>query len=202
MNGAGPVVVEEYLDVDWPQGGRRAERFTGTGIAGVAWMGAAGDDQPELMVTAEAIAGGVELEVELPDVVLHGRGAAASWAEGARPGDRAAISGPARGYTPDPEAGAYILAGDETAIPAIAQLLEALPAVPVDVHIEIAESGASVDMPAHAQASVTWWEQAGGATPGDTLVPLWPLAVVLLAIALIALVMLLRSRRRPSLSAG
>jgi hypothetical protein len=36
------------------------------------------------------------------------------------------------------------------------------------------------------------------ATPGDTLVPLWPLAVGLLATALFALVMLLRNRGRPS----
>jgi hypothetical protein len=35
------------------------------------------------------------------------------------------------------------------------------------------------------------------ATPGDTLVPLWPLAMVLLAIALFALVMLVRNRRGP-----
>lgn len=34
------------------------------------------------------------------------------------------------------------------------------------------------------------------ATPGDTLVPLWPLAVVLSATSLFALVMLLRSLRR------
>jgi hypothetical protein len=35
------------------------------------------------------------------------------------------------------------------------------------------------------------------ATPGDTLVPLWPLAVVLVAIALFAFVMLIRGPRRP-----
>jgi len=35
------------------------------------------------------------------------------------------------------------------------------------------------------------------ATPDDTLVPLWPLAVVMLAIALFAFVMLLRGRRCP-----
>jgi hypothetical protein len=34
------------------------------------------------------------------------------------------------------------------------------------------------------------------ATPTDTLVPLWPLAVLLLTIAFFALVMLVRSRRR------
>jgi hypothetical protein len=40
------------------------------------------------------------------------------------------------------------------------------------------------------------------ATPGDTLVPLWPLAVVLLAIALFALVMLLRGRTATASAPG
>jgi hypothetical protein len=35
------------------------------------------------------------------------------------------------------------------------------------------------------------------ATPGDTLVPLWPLAVVMMAIALFAVYMLIRGRGRP-----
>ena len=62
------------------------------------------------------------LELDL-DVVLHGQGAAAEWAEAVEPGDAAAISGPGRGYVVDRDAPAFLLAGDETAIPAISQLL-------------------------------------------------------------------------------
>jgi hypothetical protein len=35
------------------------------------------------------------------------------------------------------------------------------------------------------------------ATPSDTLIPLWPLAVVLLVVALFAAIMLVRGRERP-----
>jgi hypothetical protein len=43
----------------------------------------------------------------------------------------------------------------------------------------------------------------GYASPGDPLIPLWPLAALLVAVALIALVMLCRGRGRPgSLSGG
>jgi NADPH-dependent ferric siderophore reductase len=81
-----------------------------------------------------------ELDV---DIVLHGGGAAEAWALAARPGDPVAVSGPGRGYELDPEAPALLLAGDETALPAIAQLLEHVPAgLPVQVHVEVARPDA------------------------------------------------------------
>lgn len=84
-----------------------------------------------------------ELDV---DVVLHGGGAAEAWATSARPGDPVAVSGPGRGYDLDPEAPALLLAGDETALPAIAQLLEHVPAgLPVQVHVEVARPDARLD---------------------------------------------------------
>ncbi|MEP6658844.1 MAG: siderophore-interacting protein, partial [Acidimicrobiales bacterium] len=78
------------------------------------------------------------LEVDL-EIVIHGGGVTSEWAHAAEPGDPAAISGPGRGYTIDRDAPAFLLAGDETAIPAISQLLDAVPAeTPVQVHIEVA----------------------------------------------------------------
>jgi NADPH-dependent ferric siderophore reductase len=74
------------------------------------------------------------------DVVVHGDGAAATWASKAAIGTPAAVSGPARGYTIEPQAEAMILGGDETAIPAISQIVEALPEhVDVTVFIEVAD---------------------------------------------------------------
>lgn len=110
------------------------------------------------------------LELDL-DIVLHPGGAVAAWAEQARPGDPAAVSGPGRGYEVDPTARSFVLAGDETAIPAIAQLLEALPGeATARVLVELARPDARVELPPHPGASVTWLALPEAATHGSALV--------------------------------
>jgi NADPH-dependent ferric siderophore reductase len=105
------------------------------------------------------------------DVVIHPGGVAPRWAESAEPGEPVAISGPGRGYVIDPAASAFLLAGDETAIPAISQLLEALPpGTPVVAHIEVARSEARLVLPDHPRATVDWWDPPPDASPGDALV--------------------------------
>jgi NADPH-dependent ferric siderophore reductase len=109
-----------------------------------------------------------ELDVE---IVRHDDGAASDWAGAATPGDSAAVSGPGRGYAIDPDAPAFFVGGDETALPAIAQLLDALPpAVPVAVHVEVARADGRIELPDHASADVHWHELPAGAPPGDALV--------------------------------
>ncbi|WP_157245368.1 siderophore-interacting protein [Nonomuraea typhae] len=62
------------------------------------------------------------------DFVYHGdEGVAGPWAAAAKPGDTLYMLGPGGGYAPDPEAAWHLLAGDESALPAIAAALEALP---------------------------------------------------------------------------
>ena len=85
-------------------------------------------------------------------------------------GDPVAVSGPGRGYEIDPEADPLILLGDETALPAIGQLLEATPqTVPVSAHIEVARPDARIPLPEHPNATITWHELSEGAPPGTTL---------------------------------
>jgi NADPH-dependent ferric siderophore reductase len=106
------------------------------------------------------------------DVVIHDGGATSSWALAASPGDPVAISGPGRGYSFDPEATRFVLAGDETAIPAIAQLLETLPAEKaVRVLIEIGSIEARLELPPHPKVDTTWLDLAEHAPPGTALVP-------------------------------
>ncbi len=107
------------------------------------------------------------LELDL-DIVLHGSGAASTWVAAARQGDEAAISGPGRGYTVDPDAERFWLLGDETAIPAISQLLDHLPDVPVRVDVEVVEADARIDL--GREADERWHVLAGGSAPGSTLV--------------------------------
>ncbi|GAA2261582.1 siderophore-interacting protein [Streptomyces ruber] len=62
------------------------------------------------------------------DFVIHGdEGLAGPWAARARPGDEIHLLGPGGAYAPDPEADWHLLVGDESALPAIAASLEALP---------------------------------------------------------------------------
>lgn len=110
------------------------------------------------------------LELDL-DIVVHGAGAASDWVEAAAPGDPAAVSGPGRGYSIDTNASRFLLAGDETAIPAISQLLEAIPAeMSVQAIIEIAHPDARLALPDHPRATVEWYERTPGAAPGSVLI--------------------------------
>ncbi len=62
------------------------------------------------------------------DFVTHGdAGLAAPWALRAQPGDLLLLQGPGGAYSPLPEADFHVIAGDESALPAIASALEALP---------------------------------------------------------------------------
>lgn len=60
------------------------------------------------------------------DMAIHG-GLCASWAQNARPGDHAEISGPRKGFKLDWPPGDVMLAADETGLPAVASILAGLP---------------------------------------------------------------------------
>jgi NADPH-dependent ferric siderophore reductase len=108
-----------------------------------------------------------ELVVE---IVRHGDGPLAQFAEGARPGARAAVSGTGRGYDVDAGARSFLVAGDESAIPAISSLLPALPdEAEVRVLIEVASPDARVELPPHPGVTVEWRELPPGSRPGDAL---------------------------------
>lgn len=104
------------------------------------------------------------------DVVVHDGGAASTWVRNAGVDAPAAVSGPGRGYSIDPDATGFLLAGDETAIPAIAQLLETLPiGEPVRAIVEVAAPEARLPLPEHPQATVEWCDLPPTAVPGTAL---------------------------------
>lgn len=108
-----------------------------------------------------------ELDVE---IVIHGDSPLSAWARQAEPGTPAAVSGTGRGYEVDPDAPAYVLAGDETAIPAISLLLPELPAgIPVDVVIEAASPEAEIDLPERPGTTVRWCLRPEEAPVGEAL---------------------------------
>lgn len=106
------------------------------------------------------------------EVVLHGDdGALSRWAAAGPDGDEVAISGPGRGYEVDPAAAAFLLVGDESALPAIVQLLGALPAdADVEVIVEVADDDARVELPDHPRLRSSWLVAAPTEPPGTALV--------------------------------
>jgi len=107
------------------------------------------------------------LEVE---IVLHGDGPLSAWASARPLGSSTAVSGTGRGYTVDPAASSFLLAGDESAIPALSVLLGAIaPTATIVVLIEAAEPVIPASLPHHPGATVSWLGRAPGARPGDAL---------------------------------
>ncbi len=108
--------------------------------------------------------GAVELTI---DFVYHGdEGIAGPWAARVRPGEELVFSGPGGGYAPDLGADWHLLAGDESALPAIAAALERLPsdaAVYAFVEVENGDEELKLD------SRITWLHREGGQV-GDLLV--------------------------------
>jgi NADPH-dependent ferric siderophore reductase len=92
------------------------------------------------------------------DFVHHGdEGLAGPWAARARPGDSLWFQGPGGGYAPDPAADWHLLAGDESALPAVAAAVEQLPpGARAKVFVEVAGPEEEQKLPTAADAEVVW----------------------------------------------
>ncbi len=110
-----------------------------------------------------------ELDV---DVVLHPGGSVAAWVESAEAGAPAAVSGTGRGHSIDGDGSSLVLAGDETAIPAIGQLIEAVaPAAPRGVIIEVTDPAARIRFGDRVDVPVSWVTRPDPDRPGSGLLP-------------------------------
>ncbi|MEU2224536.1 siderophore-interacting protein [Streptomyces sp. NPDC018347] len=90
------------------------------------------------------------------DFVIHGDdGLAGPWAARARPGETVRFLGPGGAYAPDPAADWHLLAGDESALPAIARALETLPAG-ARAHVFVEVSGPEEEQKIDAGVRVVW----------------------------------------------
>ncbi|WP_069166735.1 siderophore-interacting protein [Nocardia altamirensis] len=104
------------------------------------------------------------------DFVYHGaEGIAGPWAAEAKPGDTIDLYGPGGAYAPRADADWHLLAGDESALPAIAAALEAMGADTVGkVFIEVA--GPDDELPLHKPDGVELtWLHRGTEAPGEVL---------------------------------
>jgi NADPH-dependent ferric siderophore reductase len=103
------------------------------------------------------------------DFVIHGtRGVAGPWAAAARPGDVVHFGGPGGAYAPAPDADWHLLAGDESALPAISAALEGMPEGAV-VRAFVEVEGPEEEQPGIAPEGVITWIHRGGRPVGAAL---------------------------------
>ncbi|WP_171169259.1 siderophore-interacting protein [Streptomyces sp. I05A-00742] len=102
------------------------------------------------------------------DMVLHGHGVASAWAARAEPGMRLGILGPRGSEILPMVHDWYLLAAEETALPALARWLEMLPAgVRVLAFAEVPGPRDEQDLRTAADLSMTWLHR-GSAPAGST----------------------------------
>ncbi|MEU6552537.1 siderophore-interacting protein [Streptomyces sp. NPDC046915] len=90
------------------------------------------------------------------DFVIHGdEGLAGPWAARVQPGETVRFMGPGGAYAPDVSADWHLLAGDESALPAIARALETLPEG-VRAHALVEVSGPEEEQKIDSAVAVTW----------------------------------------------
>lgn len=107
------------------------------------------------------------LEVQF---LLHGVGPASEWAERVTVGDKLVVAGPGGRFSMDPTVGHWWLAGDESAIPAVATLLEALPdTATAEVHLEVADADDEIEFSSPAKTAVTWHHRRAAGAWGAEL---------------------------------
>jgi NADPH-dependent ferric siderophore reductase len=105
------------------------------------------------------------------DFVYHGdKGIAGPWAARVKPGEEVRFLGPGGAYAPRPDADWHLLAGDESALPAIAASLERIPpGAPTRVFLEVAGPAEEQRLSTPGDAEIVWLHRNEGQV-GDALV--------------------------------
>ena len=105
------------------------------------------------------------------DIVLHEgeAGPGAAWAMTAKQGDKVVVTGPGGPYRMSSAAAWYVLAADHAGLPAVATILEALPAsVHATVILEVPDPADELEFESAVPADVTW-VHTGSAEAGKAL---------------------------------
>ncbi|SEP96743.1 siderophore-interacting protein [Arthrobacter sp. OV608] len=103
------------------------------------------------------------------DFVVHGdEGLAGPWAAQAQPGHTLTFTGPGGAYNPAPDADWYLFAGDEAALPAIAAVIESLPAEATGLAFLEVDSDADIQPVAAPTGLELRWLTRNGVPAGES----------------------------------
>ena len=105
------------------------------------------------------------------DIVTHGAdGYGGPWAQRVQPGEEISFVGPGGDYAPSPDAPWHLMAGDESALPAIAAACEALPdGAVVHAFVEVADPSEEQEIASAADLRLRWVHRSAGASLADVV---------------------------------
>ncbi|MDD7940430.1 siderophore-interacting protein [Actinomycetospora lutea] len=149
-------VVDEHVKLVFPDpdGGLRVPEQNGLMLS---WPKPMPPTRDYTVRRHDPVAGELDL-----DVVLHPGGLAAGWASRVGPGEPVWVAGPPAGLAVPEHYDRYLLAGDTTALPAIARWVENMPRSARGwVFVEVADATEEVDLGAPAGVAVTWLHRDG-----------------------------------------
>ncbi len=126
--------------------------------------GASGEGEEWLIRTYTVRACDPDASLLTIDFAIHAKGPATQWAKAARPGDEIKISGISRpGYAPGEESGFTLFIADQSALPAVAAIAEALPSgYRAKALIEIPSDAERLEFNTEADLEVEWILESGG----------------------------------------
>lgn len=96
------------------------------------------------------------------DVVVHDQGLVTEWAQTDCVGETVGLSVPKGSFLLPDDAGWVVLAGDLTALPAMARIAESIRTVPVQMHAEVPDGPMPDYVAAGVAADVAWHHAAPG----------------------------------------
>jgi len=182
IGGPGPV-LDQRIKIAFPPPGGAVPRLASGDDWWSAWLAVPEEERGSMRTySIRELRIGPDGTRIVVDFVLHlaagASGPASRWAEAAAPGDEVLLVGPRRGRRDaggvefDPgDAGTILLAGDETAAPAIARILEdAGPGLRGAAFIEVPHDADALDVDAPDEIEVRWLPR-GGAAHGAALIP-------------------------------
>jgi NADPH-dependent ferric siderophore reductase len=156
-----------HVKLVFPAPGQERPALPVAGPDGLAWP--PGAPRPLMRTYTPRRFDSARRELDI-DFVLHDQpGPASAWAARARPGDTVVVVGPRGRYLAEPASAWHLIVGDETALPAIATILEELPAdVPALVVVEVVDAEEQLPLESKADLRVTWLYR-GDAVAGSAL---------------------------------
>jgi NADPH-dependent ferric siderophore reductase len=160
LDGFEVVAPTQHVKLLFPASGEEAPALPEAGPDGLRFA----DDRPRpVMRTFTPRHFDAETNRLEVDFVLHGEGPASTWAAAAAPGRRIAVAGPGGRMPLALGPGRFVVAGDESAMPAITTLLAALPASAVaEVHLEVGDASDEVELASAAEVSTRWTARRPG----------------------------------------